>query len=454
MLEVSGDEHEGLIRELAANRPKPARPHRADSAAGGPPHSPMHSQPYQQQQGTPRYAPSPFAGLAQDLGSRPAAAAVAAVSNGDGPERCASTASAAARLGLDMHSPRAGQQQQEQQQQEPRQEVWFVTYHDHDDGDDDPLGASAMNSSSMAMDGPGPPIPAESPELWSPSTPATAASPGTAAHSAAAAGPHRARDSFIFDMADSPEGQPAAAPAAAAAAGAAGDGRSTADMASSIPVTAGPGLSRIESHRSSLGVSSSVIRSQFRPMVKVPTLKLRPPHRLSHAHPVDAAVGQSLEPHQQLSGSVEGLPQGSPPAGISRAAAAGVMAAMRSVSAPDQAAADAAVALLRDYQQQQQQTQPTLSPPRQQQQQAAQVLAPASPAVTAAAAAGGDSSGGGGGVSMSLVLQALDDPETMSFVKLVSTYSTHCLHCCCVRPCVLQLLLSHASHAVPAGLAG
>lgn len=423
MLEVSGDEHEGLIRELAANRPKPARPPRAESA-GGLPHSPMHSQQHQQQQGTPRYGHSPFAGLAQDLGSRPAAAAVAAVSNGDGPERFASTASAAARLGLDMYSPRAGQQQQEQQEQ-PRQEVWFVTYHDHDD-DHDLLGASGVNSSSMAMDGPGLPIPAESPELWSPPTPATAASPGTAAQSAAAAGPHRARDSFIFDMADSPEGQPAAAPDHTAAAGAAGDARGTADMASSIAAATGPGLSRIESNRSSLGVSSSLIRSQFKPMVKVPTLKLRPPHRLSQAHPVDVAAGQSLEPHQQLAGSVEALPRGSPPAGISRAAAAGAMAYMRSVSAPDQAAADAAVALLRDYQQQQMQ-QPALSLPRQQQ-QTAQVLAPASPAVTAAAGGGGGGSGGGGGVSMSLVLQALDDPETMSFVKLVSTCSTHYLH--------------------------
>jgi uncharacterized protein (UPF0303 family) len=85
------------------------------------------------------------------------------------------------------------------------------------------------------------------------------------------------------------------------------------------------------------------------------------------------------------------------------------------VSAPDKAAAEAAAALLQEYQQQEQQQQQDEASAQQQQMAAA---GPGLPVISSA-------TGGVGGVGvdesdMALVLQALNDHDTMSFVKLVS----------------------------------
>lgn len=180
MLEISGDQHEGLIRDLAANRPhhKPAarsqqqqQQHQrsteltAAAAMGATPQPSMslgrpfspRSQQYntqqqqqynQQQYGQQQYGAahrnSPFAAAygggeggdsrqqqqqlqgQSGLGGRPGAAAVAAVSSGlvggsPPSQRTQSLATyAAARLGVDLLSPRSQHHVFQQQQQQQR----------------------------------------------------------------------------------------------------------------------------------------------------------------------------------------------------------------------------------------------------------------------------------------------------------------------------------------------
>ena len=515
MLEVSGDQHEALIRDLAANRPKPARPHRADSPNPGP-HSPTHHPQQQQQQSWGQFPEhSPFSGLSRansdgglrGLGPRPAAAAVAAVA-GEG--RSASAAHAAARLGVDLLTPRTQHHLQQQQQQQDgdgssRHDVWFVTYHDHPDDAD---GMSVVGvSNSLAIDGPGPPIPAQSPELFLHSGSPLGNQEAGPAAAAAAAREHSTAD-LMFGLPDSlAAGSDTVAAAAMTAATAGLDVTSSPRVpASSVP----PHLfSRTESHRSSSTgpgagthpLSSSLIRAQFRPFVRTPTLRLSRPQHSSNLSQIGSGqigphlgqvrsgglgqVGSGSVPgphspnHQlaqgvmggQVTGDVEAAAPSAPASGGSprristspfdnsfssqgqgpqqqqqqqqqqhglsskRAqAAARSKAYLRSVSVPDPAAAMAAVALLKQQQQEQQQQQqqegsptptalhPAASPHHEQEEwQQWQQSAEGLPPITVPPRGDGWDSGGGlGEGEMSTVLAALNDPETMSFVKLVS----------------------------------
>jgi hypothetical protein len=364
--------------------------------------------------------------------------------------------------------------------------VWFVTYHDHPDDAD---GMSVVGvSNSLAIDGPGPPIPAQSPELFLHSgSPLGNQEAGPAA---AAAREHSTAD-LMFGLPDSlAAGSDTVAAAAMTAATAGLDVTSSPRVpASSVP----PHLfSRIESHRSSSTgpgagthpLSSSLIRAQFRPFVRTPTLRLSKPQHSSNLSQIGSGqIGPDLGqvgsgglgqvgsgsvrgPHSpnhqlaqgvmggQVTGDVEAAAPSAPASGGSprristspfdnsfssqgqgpqqqqqqqhglsskRAqAAARSKAYLRSVSVPDPAAATAAVALLKQQEQQQQEgppattaMHPAASPQLEQEewqqwQQSAEGLG------------GGWGSGGGRGEGeMSTILAALNDPETMSFVKLV-----------------------------------
>jgi hypothetical protein len=378
--------------------------------------------------------------------------------------------------------------------------VWFVTYHDHPDDND---GMSVVGvDNSLAIDGPGPPIPAQSPELFSHSgSPVGGREAGPAA--AEAAGRENSTADLMFGLPDSlAAGNDSTMAAAAAASGAAAQAPSAAVAAavggsSSPRVPASGPFARIELHRSSStgpaggthNLSSSLIRAQFRPFVRTPTLRLsRPQHSSNLGQIGSGQIGPGLVQvgsgglGQVGSGSVPGphfpvhkLAQGvvgGPITGDAEAAAAPSAPAsggsphristspfdnsfssqgqgpqqqqqqlqglsskraqaaarskayLRSVSVPDPAAATAAVALLKQQQQEQQQQQegspattamhPAASPQHEQEewqqwQQSAEGLG-----------VGWGSGGGLGEGEMSTVLAALNDPETMSFVKLVS----------------------------------